>query len=261
MTSQPFDLDRIRSSGLVRDVEFHAEIGSTNDRARELARDPGIACPILVLAALQSAGRGRGANRWWSGPGGLMFTLILDARETGLPAERWPQVALAAGGAVCEAMEREGPNCAARVKWPNDVYLAGKKAAGILIELPSDTAGRLLVGIGINVNNSLTTAPTELAQIATSMTDVARRAFNLTEVLIAVLSRFAEWRFKLADDAPAFFESWRARCLLTGKTVCVQAGSRQITGDCRGIDDSGRLMLATPTGIERVLSGTIVSFD
>jgi BirA family transcriptional regulator, biotin operon repressor / biotin---[acetyl-CoA-carboxylase] ligase len=261
MTSQPFDLDRIRSSGLVREVEFHAEIGSTNDRAMELARTPGIACPLLVLAARQSAGRGRGANRWWSGPGALMFTLILDARETGLPTERWPQIALAAGGAVCETIEREIRDVEAQVKWPNDVYLARKKAAGILVEVPSDAAGRILVGIGVTVNNSLATAPTELAQIATSMSDAAHRTFNLTDVLIAVLSRFAEWRFKLADDAPAFFENWRARSLLTGKKVCLQAGSRQITGVCQGIDDSGRLTVATPAGIERVLSGTVVSFE
>ncbi len=147
------------------------------------------------------------------------------------------------------------------MKWPNDVYLTGKKAAGILVEMPSDAAGRLLVGIGINVNNSLAAAPAELTQTATSMTDVAHRTFGLTDVLLAVLARFAEWRSKLLDDPPAFFEQWRTRCLLTAKKVCVRDGSRQITGVCRGIDDSGRLTLATPAGIERLLSGTVVSFE
>jgi BirA family transcriptional regulator, biotin operon repressor / biotin---[acetyl-CoA-carboxylase] ligase len=261
MTAQPFDLDLIRSSELVRDVEFHAEIGSTNDRAIELVREAPLDCPFLVLAASQSAGRGRGANRWWSGPGGLLFTLILDARATGLPAERWPQIALAAGGAVCESLERAIPGVEARVKWPNDVYLAGKKAAGILVEVPSDAAGRLLVGIGVNVNNSFAAAPAELSQIATSMSDVTHRTFDLTRVLIAVLSNFADRRAQLRDDAPAFFENWRTRCLLTGKTVCIHAGSRQITGVCRGIDDTGRLAIATPAGEERLLSGTVVSFE
>jgi BirA family transcriptional regulator, biotin operon repressor / biotin---[acetyl-CoA-carboxylase] ligase len=261
MTSQPFDLNRIRSSGLVREVEFHAEIGSTNDRAMELARDPTLECPFLILAARQSSGRGRGSNRWWSGPGALMFTLILDARGTNLPTERWPQLALAAGGAVCQAIALAIPDAAARVKWPNDVYLTGKKTAGILAEVPSDAAGRLLIGIGINVNNSLAAAPLELTQTATSMTDVAHQTFDLTEVLLAALASFAEWRNKLLHDPPAFFEQWRMRCLLTDKKVCVRDGSRQITGDCQGIDDSGRLKLATPAGIERLLSGTVVSFE
>jgi BirA family biotin operon repressor/biotin-[acetyl-CoA-carboxylase] ligase len=190
-----------------------------------------------------------------------MFTLILDARKTGLPLERWPQIALAAGGAVCEAIEQAVPRVDARVKWPNDVYVDGKKAAGILVEVPSDAAGRLLVGIGINVNNSLAAAPAELSRIAVSMSDVANRTFELTDVLFGVLSAFAEWRAKLTDEPQAFFQNWRARCLLTGKRVCIQAGSRQITGDCLGIDDSGRLTLATPGGIERFLSGTVVSFE
>jgi BirA family transcriptional regulator, biotin operon repressor / biotin---[acetyl-CoA-carboxylase] ligase len=259
--NSPFDLNRIRSSGLVRQVEFHAEIGSTNDRAMERARDPKLECPFLVLAARQSSGRGRGANRWWSGPGALMFTLIVDARATRLPTERWPQLALAAGGAVAEAIEQAVPGVPVQVKWPNDVYLIGKKAAGILVEVPSDSAGRLLVGIGINVNNSLEAAPAELAQTATSMTDVAHRTFDLTDVLLAVLAKFSEWRIKLLDDPPAFFEQWRTHCLLTDKKVSVRDGSRQITGVCRGIDDSGRLRLATPAGMERLLSGTVVSFE
>lgn len=261
MTSPPLDLDRIRSSSLVRQVEFHAEIGSTNDRALELARETKLDCPFLILAARQTAGRGRGANRWWSGTGALMFTLILDARETGLPPERWPQIALAAGGAVCEAMQHAIPNVDARVKWPNDVYLDGKKAAGILVEVPSDAAGRLLVGIGLNVNNSLAAAPAELRQTATSMMDAAQRTFDLTDVLIGVLSSFSDWRRKLVDDAATFFEKWRARCLLTGKRVDIRDGSRQITGMCRGIDDGGRLFVATSAGIERLLSGTVVSFE
>ncbi len=261
MNLQPFDLDRIRSSGLVREVEFHAEIDSTNDRATELARRPQLDCPFLVLAARQSAGRGRGSNRWWSAPGALTFTLVLEARQLGLPPERWPQIALAAGAAVCEAIEQSIPEAAVRLKWPNDVYLAGKKAGGILVEAPSGRGGRLLVGIGVNVNNSLTSGPRELTQVATSMTDVACQTFDSTAVLVAVLARFGDWRSNLVDNERALFERWRTRCLLTGKRVCLSAGSRQVTGICRGIDDAGRLVLSTPEGTQRYLSGTIVSFE
>jgi BirA family biotin operon repressor/biotin-[acetyl-CoA-carboxylase] ligase len=261
MKSQPFDLDRIRSSGLVREVEFHAEIDSTNDRATEQARLPRLDCPYLVLAARQSAGRGRGSNRWWSAPGALTFSLVLDARQSGLPPERWPQIALAAGGAVCEAIEQSIPEAAVGLKWPNDVYLAGKKACGILVEAPAGGTGRLLVGIGVNVNNRLASAPQELTQIATSMIDVAGRPFDLTDVLLAILARFGDWRSHLVNNERGLFERWRRRCLLTGKRVCLNTGSRQVTGLCRGIDDAGLLVLSTPDGTERYLSGTIVSFE
>jgi len=261
MNSEPFDLDRIASSGHVREVEFHAEIGSTNDRATELARKQQLDCPCLILAARQSAGRGRGSNRWWSAPGAVTFSLVLDSRQLGLPLERWPQIALAAGGAVCEAIEQLIPDADAKVKWPNDVYVAGKKACGILVEAPADGAGRLIVGVGVNVNNSLEGAPRELAQIATSMTDAAGQKFDLTDVLLAILSRFADWRSDLVHDERGLIERWRTRCLLTGKRVCLNAGARQVTGVCRGIDDVGRLVLSSPAGTQHYLSGTIISFE
>jgi BirA family biotin operon repressor/biotin-[acetyl-CoA-carboxylase] ligase len=261
MNSSSPDLDRIRSSGLVREAEFHAEIGSTNDRAAELARQPSLACPFLVLAARQTAGRGRGSNRWWSAPGALTFSLILEARQTGLPVERWPQIALAAGAAVCEAIEQSIPDAAVRLKWPNDVYLGGKKTSGILVEAPAVATGRLLVGVGVNVNNSFADAPLELQPFATSMTDVACRAFDSTDVLLAILARFEFWLSDLAGNEHELFERWRARCLLAGKRVRLSAGSRQFSGICQGIDDTGRLMLSTPDGIERHLSGTVVSFE
>ena len=134
MKLQPFDLDRIQASGVVREVEFHEEIGSTNDRAAELACGGQLECPVLVLAAHQTGGRGRASNRWWSAPGALTFSLVLDAHHVGLPDQRWPQIALAAGAAVGEAIEKTIPQAAVRLKWPNDVYLAGKKTCGILVE-------------------------------------------------------------------------------------------------------------------------------
>jgi BirA family biotin operon repressor/biotin-[acetyl-CoA-carboxylase] ligase len=261
MNQNPPDLERIRSSGLVREVEFHTEIGSTNDRAAELARQPSLDCPFLVLAARQTAGRGRGSNRWWSAPGGLTFSLVLEARQSGLPVERWPQIALAAGAAVCEAIEQAIPNAAVGLKWPNDVYLSGKKASGILVEAPSTGTGRLLVGIGVNVNNSFVNAPAELQPLATSMTDVARRPFDSTAVLLAILARFDVCLSNLVGNQRELFERWRTRCLLSGKRVRLSSGSRRVTGVCRGIDETGRLVLVTPEGTERHLSGTIDSFE
>src|SRR5690606_15388684 len=125
---------RIRSETFVRHVEQHVEIGSTNDRALELAADPELPTPAIVLTERQTAGRGRGANVWQSRPGALTFSLLIDP-PAGLAPERVPLVSLAAGLAAREAIASAAPGHIAKVKWPNDVYLDGRKVCGILTEV------------------------------------------------------------------------------------------------------------------------------
>jgi BirA family transcriptional regulator, biotin operon repressor / biotin---[acetyl-CoA-carboxylase] ligase len=255
------DVERIRSVGLVREIEVHSEIGSTNDRAAERCLEAALACPCLILTARQSAGRGRGSNTWWSGPGALTFSLVLEPRRVGLPTERFSQVALAAGLAVCEAIEQTLPPADVGLKWPNDVFLGGKKVSGILLETPRAASGRLIAGIGLNVNNPFAAAPAELRRTAVSMIDVAGRPLDRTQVLIALLERLEMWLRALAVSEREVFERWRTYCVLTGKRVALKAGARDVEGLCQGIDDSGRLRIATAQGTEAHRSGTVVSFD
>src|SRR5205823_9209981 len=148
-----FDLSRIANSGLVARIDYHESIGSTSDRAIEIGALDEAELPLLVLAERQTAGRGRGANRWWSADGALTFSLVLEAPRERLPPARWPQVALAAGIAVCEALQGLAPRAEPRVKWPNDVYLAGGKICGILCESIPGWRERPGVGVGVNGNN------------------------------------------------------------------------------------------------------------
>src|SRR5262245_60620249 len=99
-----FNLDLIAASGLVSTIDYHDSIGSTSDIALELAARDESQPPILVLAKYQSAGRGRGLNRWTAGTGALTFSLVLHATPDRLPPRRWPQTALTAGVAVCDAL-------------------------------------------------------------------------------------------------------------------------------------------------------------
>jgi BirA family biotin operon repressor/biotin-[acetyl-CoA-carboxylase] ligase len=255
------DVERIRSGGFVCEIEVHSEIGSTNDRAAERSEEPALACPCLILTARQSAGRGRGSNTWWSGPGALTFSLVLEPRRIGLTTERFPQVALAAGLAVCEVIEQTLPQAPVGLKWPNDVFLCGKKVSGLLLEMPRASSGRLIAGIGLNVNNTLAAAPAELRRTAVSMIDVAGRPLDRTAVLIALLERLEMWMRSLAVSESAVFERWRPYCVLTGKTVRLSAGNRDVEGLCQGIDDSGRLLISTAQGTEAHRSGTVVSFE
>ncbi len=261
------DLQRLVVETFVSHVDYHPEIGSTNDRALELAREADSLFPLLVLTESQTAGRGRGSNQWWSKNGALTFSVMLATDTAGLPTERWPQVSLTVGLAVCEALEemlsRGVPTTsletlpAVQLKWPNDVYIEGRKICGILVETSRDQRNRLLLGIGINVNNSVDDAPEELQSIATSLCDLTGRSFSLVDVLTQVLKRLAE---RLQPDIlwnAQVQEGWCLRCYLTSQKIQIDLGVRQVEGVCRGIDDDGALLLDVEGEVERHYAGVV----
>lgn len=252
-----FDLQRIHSQGIVRSIECHSALASTSDRALELAGREVLDTPLLVLAEVQTGGRGRGTNRWWAGPGALTFSLVLEAERIRVPPERWPKLALTAGLAVSDAISEFVPGAAIGLKWPNDVYLRGKKISGILVEVPSSRSGRVVLGIGINVNNSLSAAPPELRAGATSLIDEAERRFDLTDVLAAILGRLDREFASLAAADVDLSERWRASCLLEGQPLAVTTGAERVEGVCTGVDRDGALLVSTTAGLRRIYSGTV----
>jgi BirA family biotin operon repressor/biotin-[acetyl-CoA-carboxylase] ligase len=264
MTVTVFDLLRIAASGLVTRIDYHESLGSTNDRALGLAAQDDILLPLLVLAQRQTAGRGRGTNRWWSPEGALSFSLILAAPPDRLPPQSWPQAALIAGLAVCEALELLAADADLRVKWPNDVYLGPNKVCGILSESVPGWRDRLVVGIGINVNNSgkgsgFGVQGSEGGARAAALIDHDGLARDLSGVLLAVLDQFGlRWRNFLDDGFSSLVERYRQRCFLTGKVVMNhQPGGQSIVGICRGIDDRGALRVASEDAEHRIVSGTV----
>ncbi|MFN0199458.1 MAG: biotin--[acetyl-CoA-carboxylase] ligase [Planctomycetaceae bacterium] len=257
-----FDLARIERETFLSAIEFHDEIGSTNDRALKVCDDSSIIAPRLILAERQTAGRGRGVHRWWSHSGALTLSLVLDAADIPMPFENWPMISLFAGLAVTETLAELASDESIRVKWPNDVYLGEKKICGILCEIPPSRPPRLVLGIGLNVNNSLRDAPPELLRTATSLTDETGLEHDRTEILIRLLQHFERQlqSFRSESSAP-FLHLWSKRCLLTGRQVTHSSGDKRLlTGNCLGIDAQGALLLETTQGIERLLGGTIVDW-
>lgn len=253
-----FDLHQLQADTFVRHVEHHAEIASTNSRALELASGDS-PLPILVTAEKQTAGRGRGDNRWWSAEGAVTFSLLLDAAERNLSSDRWPRVSLAAGVAVCEAVQALLPASAVGLKWPNDVHLDGRKVCGILVETPP-RSGRLVIGIGLNVNNSLAHAPDDVRGRATSLVDSAGIEFDPTDALVRVLRQIEANLHLLVSEETALARKWRTLSVLTGRVVELDLGSRRVSGRCQGIDDEGALLLQTPAGLERYFAGVVASY-
>ncbi|MGI8978174.1 MAG: biotin--[acetyl-CoA-carboxylase] ligase [Pirellulaceae bacterium] len=259
---QLFDLTRLRTSPLVATLEHHEQIGSTSDRALEIARQDELTLPMLILADQQTGGRGRGSNQWWAAAGSLTFSLLIDARQFSIASQSWPVLSLSTGLAICEALEQVAPGGDFGVKWPNDVYCAGRKLCGILIESPSAARGRIVVGIGLNVNNSLAAAPQEIQSAAMSLVDYLQRPLDMTGVLLSLLAALhSHWQDLGQTGFTPQANEFRRRCILDGRTIQVSSGPRLITGRCLGIDDGGSLILQTERGREEIASGSVESIQ
>ena len=234
---------------LGREIEFHATIGSTQARARELAAAG--AGRAVVIADEQSSGMGTRDRVWLAPPGaGLLASWVLR------PAPHAPALyAALAGVAVARALDGLGIT-GATLKWPNDVELGGRKLAGALAHGTSDGRGGLLVlGIGINVHQRPTDLPAELRGRATSLAAAGRPVDRLA--LLARLSRELD-RLEEPREHPVAMADWRARCSLIGETVTAQRpDGTAIRGTASGIDDDGALLVRTTAGVERVITGDV----
>ena len=245
---------RVRSETFVRHVERHDSLASTNDRAVAIAGDPGLPIPAAILTAEQTAGRGRGGNAWRSGPGALTFSLVVSPP---LPRERWPLISLAAGLAVRDAVASVAADGDVRVKWPNDVYLDGRKVAGILIE--TATADRAVVGIGVNADNSLADAPPEVRDRAISVRQATGGRCDLGDLLVGILVRLETEYAALGETGRVPVERWSRHCLLSGRAVRLRVPGREAGGLCRGVSTDGGLILDGPDG-GVFFAGEAVSF-
>ncbi len=150
-----------------REILVFEETDSTNDLAARAGQD-GVPEGLVIFAESQRAGRGRLGRKWVSPPGrNLLCSTLL--RPAAVPAERWPELTFCAALAVAETAERFTGQ-PARIKWPNDVLLAGRKVAGILLERHQGQApGFVVVGIGLNVLQGEADFPPELRERAGSL--------------------------------------------------------------------------------------------
>ena len=252
---QQLDLLRIRNESFVREIIFHHEVESTNSTAMELSKTE-VATPVLVIAEAQTAGRGRGSNAWWSARGSLLFTLLIDVPM--LRPQQIGAMSLTIGLAICQALEKIAPSADLALKWPNDVFLEGKKVCGILIENPNASEPRLAIGIGLNVNNSLTDAPIELQTVATSLCDQFGSKLDANVVLLECLAHLESRIQDHVHRPDSLLDQWRAYCMLLGRDVAVEMAGKTLTGKCEGVDQNGALLVTDSSGeLHRCIAGSV----
>jgi BirA family biotin operon repressor/biotin-[acetyl-CoA-carboxylase] ligase len=212
----------------------HRLTDSTNARARELAL-AGAPDGTIVTATEQSAGRGRQGRTWTAPPGrALLLSAIvrdLSKRDALLP--------LAVPVAVAEACDAFSAG-RVRIKWPNDIWVGGRKLAGILLEgRPQE--GWAVLGVGLNVGTQADEFPDELRDTATSLAVEGERDPGVEAVLAAVLDALDEWLDRPPRD---ILTAWRERDALAGREVRWNGGE----GIAAGLDDSGALLVETAGG-------------
>ena len=235
-----------------RQVLWYPDVSSTNDLAAALA-ERGTAEGCVVVANAQSAGRGRQGRSWASPPGaGLYVSTVLRPAEHALPL-----LTIAAGVAMAEGIQ-SATGLVPDVKWPNDVFVGGRKAAGVLAEATSSAAGTY-VALGFGINVSPAAYPPDVAARATNLEGELGRAVDrgllLAECLCSLAARYQDLARGRVD---AVVEAWRGRAASTlGRRVQWNAAGAGLHGVAENIDEDGALVVRTSTGLGRVTAGEV----
>jgi BirA family biotin operon repressor/biotin-[acetyl-CoA-carboxylase] ligase len=244
-------------SPLAKKVDFHEEIGSTQERARALARE-GAPHGTLVISRAQKGGRGRLGRRWGSPSGGLWFSLVLRPQ---IPSHIAPRITQAAAVGVAKALWGFGVEV--RIKWPNDILVvkpgepAGRKICGILAE--AGTGYRCLdyviLGIGVNANLDPEDLDVPDREVATLRSELGRDV-DLTELLDALLSKINAELTRIEDFGP-ILDDWRALNCTLGKLVRVERFGEVLEGRAVDLTSEGALLLETPEGTIELFEGEV----
>ena len=234
-------------------IEVEREIDSTNAALKRRALSEDIH-GVALFAETQTAGRGRLGRVWVSPPKSNIY-LSLGWR-TGLEPLELAGLSLAAGCAIGEGLERNF-GLKMQLKWPNDLYLGGKKCGGVLIDLvqSSNQDWTIVVGVGLNVampnsgGNDIDQPWTDLGSHSAVPLTRNEVGGQLLGALVPLLSSwqvgaFSQWR-----------ESWSRRDLMAGHQITVQQGNHFISGRADGVDQSGALRVVTNEGLTVVQSG------
>lgn len=244
--------------------ELHEELGSTQQRARELAR-AGAPHGTLVISQIQTGGRGRLGRRWGSPAGGLWMSLVLRPEISTRVAARVTQ---AAAVGVAKALREMGVE--AEIKWPNDLLIEGRKICGILAESSVESvpvaakkvgAGEdrrvdfVVLGVGLNANLD----PEDLGVPENGAATLRSELGHDVDLLALLDSLLSHLDFELGriDDFGAVLDDWRALDCTLGERVRVRRLGETLEGEALDLGPEGALLLKTRDGVIELFEGEI----
>lgn len=240
----------------IRVVEL-GDVGSTMDEARNLGAVDEM---TVVVARSQAAGVGRFGRRWYSPPGGLWFTVITYPRQS---ATASPLLTLSTSLAVCRGISKT-TGLQPSIRWPNDIYLNGRKVGGVLAEMDvvGDTITRALLGVGVNANFEVDELPEQVRAEATTLRHELGSEISLQQLLSNILA-------ELRDLYESFKAGWRLEILrdikegmeMMGEPVSIHLSQgTQLIAVLEDLDELGRIavrleqdrIFLSPGDIERI---------
>ncbi len=257
-------VERLGSPLAVR-VDFHEEIGSTQERARALARE-GAPHGTLVISRIQKSGRGRLGRGWGSPPGGVWMSLVLRPE---IPARLAPLITQAAAVGVAKALWGFGIEVC--IKWPNDLLVGERKICGILAEsgagnvisaakhpkpgLGGQRLDFVVLGVGLNANfdHEELNVPD---QKATTVRSELGHDVDLVQLLDVILAGL-DIEFERIKDFGAILDDWRALNCTLGKQVRVRRFGEVLEGRAVDLTPEGALLLKTPDGTIELFEGEV----
>lgn len=218
-----------------------------------------------MWTARQTAGRGRHGARWFSPPGVLTASFVLDLGETGRGAPA-TLLSLAAGLAVAHAVEDAVPAATVALKWPNDCLIGGRKLAGVLCETRErmDGTAAVVIGVGLNLaprwDLDAGALPLAAGKAAPIGLDEIATPPSLATMLTALRRYLLEaCGLVAAGGWPRLLPPLRARDHLAGRRVTVHSGGSTLTGCGEGLDDHGALRLRVGDRLHAIASGTVLA--
>lgn len=218
------------------------EVSSTNDYAKSVARE--VPDGTLIVARRQTSGRGRLGRRWLSPEGGLWLSVVLK------PGFVDTRMVFVGALSVIDTLADFG--IVSGIKWPNDVWVAGRKIAGVLLEAKG--AEYTILGLGLNVNNP---TPRELEDRAVSMFELTGNIFSLDAVLKSLSFHMDAWYRILKEDPFLLMEKVRERTFILGRFVEVFDGDERVVGMAVDVLDDGSLLLNVGGSLKRILYGDV----
>ncbi|OGQ07267.1 MAG: biotin--[acetyl-CoA-carboxylase] ligase [Deltaproteobacteria bacterium RIFCSPLOWO2_12_FULL_40_28] len=236
-------------------ISFKSEVQSTNLWAKESLAE-GLKDPALFITNHQTSGYGR-EQRVWESPAGKNILISLVDNPPQNPSFVY-QLTLVFGVAQALALSSQFQKLPFQLKWPNDLYLNGKKMGGILVEYPSQFQ-KVIIGVGININSSQKDFSQDVAKIATSLFEETKTTHILEPLVASILNEYTNWR-QIYDTQGLrpIISAWNSLSFITGKKVRVQESpEKSYEGVVLRLDEDGFLILRVDNQEKQVSFGDI----
>jgi BirA family biotin operon repressor/biotin-[acetyl-CoA-carboxylase] ligase len=253
-TIKAFLENHLTTSIIGKQVVYYKSVSSTMEIARKLAKD-GSAEGTVVIADNQTSGRGRSGKTWLSPDGNLAISIILHPS-----LENLSKLIMISSVGIVRSIEML-TGIEAKIKWPNDIIIRGKKVCGILIEneIKGNMVNFSIVGIGINIDLNPLEFP-EISAVATSLSHESSKEISKAELICVVLSEL-ERQYLLFQSGIDVYNEWYKQIETIGKVITVKSGGTVIKGKVETITENGNLILRDLDGrVSEIISGEVTIF-